>query len=196
MNALLVLTAVLSLVIPARYAKGSESPGGESSPYVVGEWFLNDTFEDGTTPVNIADTQFTFLNPTKSALVLEYAFFDTKGGFCGCDRDNLSANGVTRYTMSAEASGGMFECSGNPLPLKTTGTLKAIVFKTQGKDKDITLKDALQVGFQIHFLTGGQVTEAGLKGITITKDTKTEIEQIHQQCVDFCTSSGLCPPLP
>ena len=151
----------------------------------MGEWFLNDSSQDGTTPVAIADSQFTFLNPTKASLVLEYAFFDTKGGFCGCDRDNLNPNGVTRYTMSAEAAGGMFACTGRSLPVQTTGTLKAIVFKTKGKH--IALEDALQVGFQMHFFQSGPVTEAGLKGISITEDTIEEIHQIHQKCVDFLT---------
>jgi len=189
MQRILILMAILSLVIPATTVRGSES-----SPYVVGEWFLNDNFQDGTTPVSITDSQFTFLNPTQGSLVLEYAFFDTKGGFCGCDRDTLAPNGVTRYTMSAEGAGGMFACTGLPLPLQTTGTLKAIVFTSQ--QQVISLTNALQVGFQMHFFTNGHVAETGLKSITITADTSAEIQQIHQQCVDFCTSTGLCPPLP
>ena len=41
----------------------------ESSPYLVGEWFLSDSFNGGgTTTVNIIDTQFTFLNPTNQTL--------------------------------------------------------------------------------------------------------------------------------
>jgi len=195
MSRFLVLVTVLSLVIPMTAVWGSES-----SPYVVGEWFLQDSFQDGTTPVSIADTQFTFLNPTTQDLVLEYAFFDTQGGFCGCDRDTLHPNGVTRYTMSAEAKGGMFACTGSPaLPVQTTGTMKAIVFQSAGPG--ITLEDARraqfqQVGFQMHFFTNGHVTETGLKGITITADTSAEIQQIHQQCVTFCTQTGLCPPFP
>ncbi len=175
----------------------------ESSPYLVGEWFLSDSFNGGgTTTVNIIDTQFTFLNPTNQTLFNEYAFFDQDGGFCGCDRDMFAPNGRIRYTMSAEAGGAgfpgaQFSCVSGGLPTKTEGVMKTIAFqvKKHGKDISIDFSDALQVGYQIHFFANGAPTESGLKAISVDKDTLQEMNSIHQQCVTFCNKSGLCPAL-
>ncbi len=168
----------------------------ESSPYLMGSWFLDDHFKDGTTPVTTKDTQFTFLNPTNLDLNLEYAFFDEQGGFCGCDRDFLKANGVVRYTMSGEAAGGQFVCTGkvSGIAKQTQGSMKTIVFQTLVGGISIT--NALQVGFQTQFLSNGSRTDAGLKAISVTSVTQDEINAIHTKCVNFCAShSGLCPPL-
>src|SRR5215469_14480166 len=100
-----------------------------SSPYVVGQWNLQDKFKDftgGDSPIITDNSAFTFLNPTPLTLTLEYAFFEHDGTFCGCDRDTLSPNGRTRYTMLAEQQGGQF--STKLCPNQTDGTLKSIVF--------------------------------------------------------------------
>jgi len=209
MRKVVILLAFVVVLMPWSLVRA-----GESSPYVLGEWFLSDSFEDGTTPVNITDTQFTFLNPTNQTLFLEYAFFDTDGGFCGCDRDILQPNGRVRYTMSAEAGGSgfpgaQFSCVSGGKPTKTEGTMKSIAFQIGHQDKhywdghhhdnpdqnSIDISNALQVGYQIHFFQSGPPTEAGLKAISITQTTFQEILSIHKQCVDFCNKTGLCPPL-
>ncbi len=212
MKKTLILGVLVVMFIPYSFARADEA-----SPYLMGEWFLNDSFPPtppaipaGVTNVTIADTQFTFLNPTNQTLFLEYAFFDPDGGFCGCDRDILNPNGRTRYTMSQEASGGQFVCTGlaNNLPLQTEGTMKAIVFQLRRHDRhdwdkhnsdnqnSIDIDNALQIGYQIHFNVNGNSTEAGLKAIPVTHTTSREIKLIHKQCVDFCNGHpGLCPPL-
>ncbi len=181
----------LALFIAALVSFSSVS-AEESSPYLIGEWFLNDHFKDGSTPIVTQDTQFTFLNPTNLGLNLEYAFFNEDGDFCGCDRDFLQPNGVVRYTMSGEAKGGQFVCTGkvpNP-PLATHGSMKTIVFRTAGAG----ISDALQAGFQVHLLSNGSRTESGLKAVPVTAQTTIEINAIHQQCVTFCDAhQGLCP---
>ncbi len=190
MKKTLILFALVVMFIPCAFARADEA-----SPYLMGEWFLGDTFQDGATPVTIADTQFTFLNPTNLTLNLEYAFFDTQGGFCGCDRDILPPNGRTRYTLSGEASGGQFTCTAANNNLKTEGTMKTIVFQL-GHKASIDIDDALQIGYQIHFNVNGSSTEAGLKAIPVTHTTFREIKTIHEECVDFCKSHpGLCPAL-
>jgi hypothetical protein len=85
-----------------------------ATPYVVGEWFLGDMSGD-TPSVTTADTQFIFLNPTDHKQFNEYAFFDPDGNFCGCDRDVKNPGGRIRYTMSDEAAGGQFVCTGQPV---------------------------------------------------------------------------------
>ena len=95
--ALAALT-VASLLIPLASATAQDS-----SPYVVGHWRLNDSFQDFMPGAAITtdNTDFVFLNPTGLTLTLEYAFFAAPDGtFCGCDRDTLKPNGRTRYTMS------------------------------------------------------------------------------------------------
>lgn len=212
MKKTLILVALAVMFIPYSFARSDEA-----SPYLMGEWFLGDTFPStpaaiplGVANVTIADTQFTFLNPTNLTLNLEYAFFDTEGNFCGCDRDILNPNGRTRYTMSQEATGGQFVCTGPPnLPLQTEGTMKTIVFQlprrhdehdwdkhNSDNQNSIDIDNALQIGYQIHFNVNGSSTEAGLKAIPVTQTTFREIKLIHKQCVDFCNAHpGLCPPL-
>jgi len=154
----------------------------DTSPYVVGHWRLNDTFTETnvSTSVHTDNTDFVFLNPTDLTLTLEYAFFGPDGEFCGCDRDTLSPNGRTRYTMAGELAGGQFtpnKC-GNP----TEGELKSIVFISEDKDKDgIIVGDALQAGIQIH-ITGDERSESNLQGVTINRTTLREMNEIHEQC--------------
>ena len=191
MKKTLILFLLVVMCIPYALARADES-----SPYLMGSWFLDDHFKDGSTPVTTKDTQFTFLNPTNLGLNLEYAFFDEEGGFCGCDRDFLKANGVVRYTMSGEAAGGQFVCTGNVsgFSKQTHGSMKTIVFEKSGSG--ISTANALQVGFQTQFLSNGSRTEAGLKAVSVTSVTQAEIGAIHTDCVNFCNSHpGLCPAL-
>jgi hypothetical protein len=53
--------------------------GGDSSPYLIGHWSLDDSFSDfsGGSPIKTGNTEFIFLNPTGLNLVLEYAFSAT-----------------------------------------------------------------------------------------------------------------------
>ena len=185
---------------PAR-AGGHEGKrgGDESSPYVVGAW----KFEmKGVTPT--VDTEFRFINPTPQQLILEYAFFDQGGHFCGCDRDTFDPNKSTVYTMFQELNLGpaipgkppVFNCPG------TNGAVKSIVFTTDWDGDGIVLGDASQVGFQTTVAgvdpetdpsvaaggnlksgPGGFMTEASLQAISINEKTKLEIENIHTQCV-------------
>lgn len=192
MKKTLILVVLVVMSIPYAFARADES-----SPYLMGSWFLDDHFKDGTTPIVTKDTQFTFLNPTNLGLNLEYAFFDEQGGFCGCDRDFLEPNGVVRYTMSGEAAGGQFVCTGkvSGIPKQTHGSMKTIVF-SEVPDDGISTANALQIGFQTQLLSNGSRTEAGLKAISVTSVTQAEITAIHTNCVNFCNSHpGLCPPL-
>ena len=154
-----------------------------SSPYVVGQWNLQDTFKDfkGTaSPINTQNTEFTFLNPTPLTLTLEYAFFAGDGTFCGCDRDTLKPNGRTRYTMIAEQQGGQF--SRTLCPTQTDGTMKTIVFELSssiGADK------ALQAGLEIHVSSDGTRTESDLDAVPVTPTTVTEMNDLHGLCVKF-----------
>jgi len=190
MKKVLVLVALVTIFIPCSFV-GAQG----SSPYLMGEWFLKDNFKDGTTQVGMKDTQFTFLNPTPNALTLEYAFFDEDGVFCGCDVDCLSPNGVVRYTMSGEEKGGQFVCTGKKgaSPLKTHGTMKTIVFRPTFGPVDPL---ALQIGFQVHFLSSGSRSESGLKGISFIPDStviQDEMTAINNACVAFCAAHvGLC----
>ncbi len=190
MKKAVILLALVMVFIPFGFVLAQES-----SPYLMGEWFLKDNFKDGTTQVGMKDTQFTFLNPTPNSLTLEYAFFDEDGGFCGCDVDCLSPNGVVRYTMSGEQDGGQFVCTGKKgaLPLRTHGAMKTIVFRPGFAPVD---PQALQIGFQIHFLSSGSRSESGLKGISFIPDTtviQDEMATIHNACVKFCNDHpGLC----
>ncbi len=190
MKKAVIVLALVMVFIPFGFVLAQES-----SPYLMGEWFLKDNFKDGTTQVGMKDTQFTFLNPTPNSLTLEYAFFDEDGGFCGCDVDCLSPNGVVRYTMSGEQNGGQFVCTGkkNAAALKTHGSMKTIVFRPGSAPVD---PQALQIGFQIHFLSTGSRSESGLKGISFIPGTtviQDEMAAIHNACVKFCGDHpGLC----
>ena len=104
MNRSLVLAGLLGTVL-----YGGGATAADSGPYLVGHWKLHDSFTDGgvlDTPIVTDDTVFVFLNPTPLTLTLEYAFFDSDGNFCGCDRDTLKPNGRVRYTMTGEQTGG------------------------------------------------------------------------------------------
>jgi hypothetical protein len=185
----MILFGLLAVLVPFAVM------GSEASPYLVGEWGLNDTFQDGTTPVTIVDTSLTFVNPTNKTQVLEYAFFDDTGGFCGCDRDFPGPNSITRYTMSAENTGGMFICNGTTKPLQTHGAVKSIVFD-RGTRGGIAVGTAMTLGFQTNFFAGGR-TESDMKSIPNSGSIMTEMKAIHQQCVDFCTANPtICPALP
>jgi hypothetical protein len=158
-----------------------------SSPYVVGQWNLQDKFKDfkgGGPPIITENSAFTFVNPTPLTLTLEYAFFAHDGTFCGCDRDTLSPNGRTRYTMLAEQQGGQF--STKLCPNQTDGTLKSIVFVPAASPAFGT-DGAVQAGLEIH-LGGGQRTESDLDAIPVTPTTTSEMSSIHAQCVGFIGS--------
>jgi len=75
---LLSLVGFLSALIPAQFAAA-----GDSSPYLVGHWSLNNRFVEfaGAVPITTDNTEFIFLNPTPLSLTLEYAFFDPTGHF-------------------------------------------------------------------------------------------------------------------
>ncbi len=172
MRKVLFLAAVLATFIPFTFAMASEA-----SPYIMGEWFVADKFED--IQVVTDDTVFSFLNPTPLHLVLEYAFFQEDGTFCGCDIDELDPNGLVRYTMSGEKRDGFLAC---PDATATHGTMKSIVLVQKGRF--LFLDDALQIGFQIHLYPGGR-TEAGMKAIPVTHNTFEEIVKIHYSCKNF-----------
>lgn len=172
---------------------------GESSPFIVGAWKFAQQ-ADGTIT---ADTEFRFINPTDVTLNLEYAFFEADTGkICGCDSDQLAPNQTTIYTVKEEKDENFFRCVGK------SGALKSIVFLTRNGKKDkIFLDDATHTGFQTHvfaspngpvverdpndptdFLTGGTMTEAGMKGITINKATIEDIELLHRRCPEFLSA--------
>ena len=175
--------------------RDSKQRGDESSPYIVGAWKL----ETDASGSPIVDSEIRFINPTPLTLVLEYAFFDLDGNFCGCDRDTFDPNKSTVYTMFQELNIGsalpggpaVFSCPG------TNGAIKTIVFQADGDD--VVLDDASLVGFQTHVvgvdpqsdpstasglnLKGKFMTQAVMPPISINKATKKEIESIHAQCV-------------
>ena len=176
--------AVAALMATSLLA-GASAMAQDSSPYVVGHWRLNDSFADFTPGAAITtdNTDFVFLNPTNLTLTLEYAFFAAPDGtFCGCDRDTLSPNGRTRYTMLGEQQGGSF--STKLCPTQTEGVLKSIVFTRSDQKGNVVVDDALQAGIQTHIF-GSQRSESNLQGVTVNDKTKQEINQIHQQCVNF-----------
>jgi hypothetical protein len=185
----LISATVLAAIIPLASAMAQDA-----SPYVVGHWRLNDAFHDFTNgaPITTNNTDIVFLNPTDLTLTLEYAFFAPDGTFCGCDRDMLSPNGRTRYTMLAEKQGGMF--STTLCPTQTEGELKSIVFTGQTSDTppNVIIGDALQAGIQVHISVFGsapaQRSESNLQGVPITTATTREMNKIHHQCVRFIGS--------
>jgi hypothetical protein len=172
------------------------------TPYIVGQWKFTST--DNTPKV---DTEFRFVNPTKQTFVLEYAFFNLDGSFCGCDRDDFPPNKTTVYTMFQELNLGLgpggqpvFSCT------DTNGALKSIVFLKDGQD--IVLDDASQIGFQTHVfgvdpdsdpstasggnlqgsfqaspVKGSFMTESAMVPVPLDEATREEIKAIHQQCV-------------
>jgi hypothetical protein len=137
------------------------------------------------------DTVFVFLNPTPLTLVLEYAFFDSDGSFCGCDRDTLKPNGRVRYTMTGEQKGGQFFCHGTPTNAQTDGTMKTIVFiratpasSRVGSGDNLEVGDAVQAGYQIDVFAGGR-TQSDLNAVPLNNQTEVEMLAIHNACNDF-----------
>ena len=188
----LLAGSFLMAFAPAGLATADEHSQGDSSPYLIGHWKLNDNFSDfapgSGSPIPTENTEFVFLNPTNLTLTLEYAFFandTTKAIFCGCDRDTLQPNGRTRYTMLGEKQGGFFSTDTNHCPTQTDGTMKTIVF-TSKFPGEVKIDDALQAGYQIDvFGRGAGRTEAGLLAVAINEETRAEIQDIHKQCNKF-----------
>jgi hypothetical protein len=172
MKKTIIIPVVLVLLL------ATSALAADTSPYVIGQWKLNDRFDNRPT----TDTEFSFLNPTNLTLHLEYAFFAEDGTFCGCDRDTLAPNGTVRYTMSQEVSGGQF--STDLCPTQTDGVLKSIVFENVTGDT-VNTGNALQTGYQIHFLAPTRTTEADLRGVSINDSTSAEINSLHQLCNSF-----------
>jgi hypothetical protein len=182
MRSRLIFASLLVALLPVGSAMAQDS-----SPYIVGHWRLNDSFQDFTpgTPITTDNTDFVFLNPTGLTLTLEYAFFAAPDGtFCGCDRDTLHPNGRTRYTMLGEEQGGQF--STKLCPTQTEGELKSIVF-TKAINGFIVIGDAQQAGIQTHIFggTADKRTESNMQGVKINLATLQEMNSIHQQCVKF-----------
>jgi len=179
----LALAALMVASLLAAFIPLASAMAQDSSPYVVGHWRLNDSFQDFKpgAPITTDNTDIVFLNPTGLTLTLEYAFFAPDGTFCGCDRDTLKPNGRTRYTMLGEKQAGLFSC-----PTQTEGVLKSIVFTSVDNGK-IVVGDALQAGVQIHIFGSapGQRSESNLQGVTINPTTLEEMNNIHKQCVKF-----------
>lgn len=202
MRRVFIAASVMMVLVICTFT--SASGAQTSSPYVVGEWALADIFTDTSgTSVTTADSQFIFVNPTNHQQFIEYAFFATDGTFCGCDRDVENANARTRYTMSGEAQGGQFVCTGSVSgsPKATEGTLKAIVF-TVKHSGSINFEDSSTAGNQIHFEVGyhggtPNNTESELSAVPLTNSVVAEIQGIHKQCVSFCNANPAinCPAL-
>jgi hypothetical protein len=182
MKRLLTLVSFLVVFFPSTLAMAQNS-----SPYVVGQWNLNDKFKDFKgDPIKTENSVFVFLNPTGLALKLEYAFFASDGTFCGCDRDDLAPNGRTRYTMQAEQEGHQF--SRTLCPTQTDGTLKSIVFVPASTT--IGTDGALQAGLQIHLAEDDNEvrSESDLDAVPINTVTIREMNHIHSLCVSFIGS--------
>lgn len=187
MNRPLIAASLLAAFVPLAAAMAQDA-----SPYVVGHWRLNDSFQDFKSGAAILtdNTDIVFLNPTNLTLKLEYAFFAPDGTFCGCDRDTLNPNGRTRYTMLGEeqSSPPLFSkalCTTNG-KLQTEGELKSIVFRVN-QDGSLNFTDALQAGVQIHIFGSGptQRSESNLQGVRMTPATTQEMLNIHALCVGF-----------
>ena len=178
MKRLLTLASFLVAFLPSTLTMAQNS-----SPYVVGQWNLNDKFKDFKhgDPIKTENSVFTFLNPTDLVLTLEYAFFAPDGTFCGCDRDTLQPNGRTRYTMQAEQEGHQF--SRTLCPTQTEGELKSIVFVSS---ETIGADDALQAGLQIHLSDDNEVrSESDLNAVPTTAASIREMNHIHSLCNGF-----------
>jgi hypothetical protein len=177
---------------PAMAGEHEHEKEGNATPFVVGVWKFVPG-KDVTAPPTV-DTEFRFINPTKLTVILEYAFFNLDGSFCGCDRDQFQPNKTTIYTMLQELQ------LGSPLPggppvfncTDTSGALKSIVFLNDG-DK-IILDTASQIGFQTHafgdidetdpaLLKGKVMTEAAMVPVALSDVTREEIRKIHELCV-------------
>ncbi|NPT56343.1 hypothetical protein [Paraburkholderia elongata] len=184
------LSVVVGLLVTLVY--GGMATAADSGPYLVGHWKLNDSFTDFNnppSPIVTDNTEFVFLNPTPLTLTLEYAFFDSQGTFCGCDRDTLKPNGRTRYTMLGELQGGQFSrtlCPGtNTANPQTDGVMKTIVFTKADADGDnVDVGDAVEAGYQIDLFGSGR-TESDLKAVILNHHTTAEITSIHRQCNKF-----------
>ena len=187
--------ALIAASLLAGFVTLASAMAQDSSPYVVGHWRLNDSFRDFThgAAIKTANTDFVFLNPTDLTLTLEYAFFAPDGTFCGCDRDTLTPNGRTRYTMLGEQQAKLFSTA--LCPNQTEGELKSIVF-TGVDNGNVVVGDALQAGIQIHIFASAQgeesesntpreKSESNLQGVTINAATTREMNNIHQQCLKF-----------
>ena len=189
--------------LPALFVSGFVAAAGsagvataqDSSPYLIGQWKLNDEFSDFKPPgskISTDNTEFVFLNPTNLVLTLEYAFFgiaaDGTITFCGCDRDTLRANGRVRYTMLGEKQGGQF--STQLCPTQTDGTMNTIVFPKGKSGPTSPPGDELQAGYQID-LFGERRTEEPLlavpifNGTAINHGVSGEITAVHNACVTF-----------
>jgi len=185
MNRPLVLIGLLVTVL-----YGGGATAADSGPYLVGHWKLHDSFTDAgalDTAIVTDNTVFVFLNPTPLTLTLEYAFFDSAGTFCGCDRDTLKPNGRTRYTMIGEQLGGQFStalCPGSAANAQTDGILKTIVFTKAKPDGKVDIEEAVEAGYQIDVFPGGR-TESALKAVLLNDETNEEIQAIHNACNTF-----------
>ena len=178
MKKLAILALFLTALIPATLAFAQNS-----SPYVVGQWNLDDRLKDFQhgQSIDTDNSVFVFQNPTGLSLTLEYAFFAPDGTFCGCDRDTLAPNGRTRYTMQAEVEGGQF--SKKLCGKITDGTLKSIVFVSS---TTIGTDGALQAGLQIHLAEDDHTrTESDLNAVPVNSTTTSEMNHIHSLCNGF-----------
>jgi hypothetical protein len=188
MKSPLIAASVMAALVPL-----ASTMAQDTSPYVVGHWRLNDSFQDFTPgpAIKTINTDVIFLNPTDLTLTLEYAFFAAPDGrFCGCDRDTLQPNGRTRYTLLGEEQSSPPLFSKALCPTQTEGVLKSIVFTSVNADGSINVGDALQGGIQVHIFgpAPGQRSESNLQGVTINPTTTREMNEIHKACVKFLGS--------
>lgn len=187
----IIFGIVVGFLLPSSLIAGAAptTAGGDSSPYLVGHWKLNDVFTESNSKVvstiKTDNSEFIFLNPTPLTLTLEYAFFANDGSFCGCDRDTMNPNGRTRYSMAGELAGGQLipNCQNQDGTKATDGVMKTIVFINE-KNGQVNIGDALQAGYQVNIFSGGR-TESDLKAVGLNDSTITEINTIHQQCKKF-----------
>ncbi|HEY3278406.1 MAG TPA: hypothetical protein VGJ94_17455 [Syntrophorhabdaceae bacterium] len=165
--------------------------------YLIGEWALVDSFAGPINPILTTDTVMTFINPTNQPQVLEFAFYDDTGGFCGCDRALSAPNAVTRAAMSQANTGGEFICTLTAGNLRTHGAVKAIAFQRVNNGGKIVPGPASAVGFQTHINAAGR-TESTMVAVPVTGSAmNAEVNAIHDQCDAFCNAHpGLCPALP
>jgi hypothetical protein len=184
----------LGSLAPAGFA----AAGGDSGPYLIGHWKLNDRFSDFKPPgsaIVTDNTEFVFLNPTNLTLTLEYAFFATNPDesvtFCGCDVDTLKANGRVRYTMLGELQGGKFLRDSKHCPTQTDGAMKTIVFPVGGAPTNPPGNE-LEAGYQIDLFRGGR-TEAPLLAVPINHSTFLEEEGIVTLCAPFASGAKKSP---
>jgi hypothetical protein len=81
----LVRAALMTTSFLAGFIPLAPAIAQDSSPYVVGDWRLNDSFRDFKPgpAITTDNTDIVFLNTTGLTLTLEYAFFAPDGTFCG-----------------------------------------------------------------------------------------------------------------